>query len=191
MVASVRNFKRGGTLMPFCKHCGSQRSDAAKFCPKCGRSVDHVFKDQSIEPKSAADDLILPQRTKRTTLIAGIGFCVISSIIVGLFLYKNPNNSSPIAAPIKANITTETSQQTVSKGPPVTAEPAPSYKPVQSNAKYEANTLINVCGVAWGVPPLSAWRASPNKQKNNQVFGTMVEYNVSGLDYSCLLGEYI
>ena len=175
--------------MLYCKYCGSKHSDTAKFCPKCGRSVDHILGDQSIEPNDIAKDLILPKRTNKTTLFVGIGFFVIASSIFGLLFYKNPSNLA--SEPRKAETTTNnTSRQSAPNDQHADSSQGLAKSPPPSNEKPMSNTPITLCRVEWGAPPILAWRAYPKRQFYNQVFGPMVSYDVSGLDFSCLLGEY-
>lgn len=64
--------------MAFCRNCGTQLSEGAKFCPKCGTSISPVTNDNS--GKSLSKRIVIP-------LIVSILILAIAG--VGWYLWKN------------------------------------------------------------------------------------------------------
>ena len=102
--------------MKFCEHCGAQRSDTSKFCPKCGQIVKNMtntspqsrpLETTPIEPmairsqsKLQPPPILVTEETekqgkrfykKKTVWI--ICACAILSVILGIRFYPNGENA--------------------------------------------------------------------------------------------------
>ena len=79
----------------FCKNCGKQISDTAKFCPSCGKIVGIVVNGTaSGSMQSVAGGSITLLKRKKIVKIAGITIAVILALSVILNFFSNPIDSA-------------------------------------------------------------------------------------------------
>ena len=82
----------------YCKHCGSQIDDTAKFCPSCGAAVDNEIANGGAAYNQEANNGQVYKTTSAAPDDApsgGFAFISIFFPIVGLFLYLVLRDSYP------------------------------------------------------------------------------------------------
>ena len=77
--------------MALCPKCGFNNDKNAKFCEKCGESLQ----DNVSNPK-----------TKKSVIIIGLGFILITGTSIGVFLFND------IFSPLKSNALNQTNNTT-------------------------------------------------------------------------------
>lgn len=76
----------------YCKKCGAQNQEQAKFCEKCGTPLDEVRRNTGAadaEPTAANPSLTLVQRHKKQLMLGTVLLVVLIGCIVGFVIYSS------------------------------------------------------------------------------------------------------
>ena len=72
----------------FCKNCGAENRDDAKFCRSCGTRLE-----TSTSMNGGQDeDKVRPKRSKRRVLLLTVAFMSLATVLVGIFLLLSGND---------------------------------------------------------------------------------------------------
>lgn len=154
--------------MAFCQNCGTQLSDAAKFCSSCGTAAGTVVASALPDPSKTSSP------TSKLTL-AGVAFLVLLAVGVGLYFFHRVSSKPedvtqgiPDVSPILKALDSPASQSSAaSPVAPKSAAGAPGTPDL--NAVVNALQTLRAQSPAASAAPAASPKAAPVLDQNKIV----------------------
>jgi hypothetical protein len=128
----------------YCTNCGAQNIDTAKFCAKCGTKLVKPIHPTQPAVQVAAEPPTVSRRSRRRTVLMGLGILVGIAAIVGFAAYqrfKGPEGGSEGEIASVTLVSASPTSTTHMGRVPMTPTPIVTFPPPLANVEFSVDAV--------------------------------------------------